>query len=51
LGEKVWSLPPSFVSAGSHRVALDLTNLASGFYIAQLHSNGGLAKATLILAK
>jgi len=51
LGEKVWSLPPSFASAGSHRVALDLTNLATGFYIAQLHSNGGVAKATLILAK
>ncbi len=51
LGEKVWSLPPSFASAGSHRVALDLTNLATGFYVAQLHSNGSIASATLILAK
>jgi len=51
LGERVWSLPPSFAGAGSHRVALDLTNLATGFYIAQLHSNGGLAEVTLILAK
>jgi hypothetical protein len=51
LGEKVWSLPRSYAASGSHRIALDLSNLATGYYIAQLHSSTGMARTTLILAK
>lgn len=51
MGQEIWSWPLGVTGAGSHHVELDLSNLATGLYIAQLEAGSGVARTRLILTK
>lgn len=51
LGHRVWSSQQGHQSAGRHQTKLDLSDMATGLYIARLESVSGVALAKLLLAK
>ncbi|MBU1706397.1 T9SS type A sorting domain-containing protein [bacterium] len=51
LGQQVWSKPQGNQIAGLHQTKLDLSNMATGLYIAKLESRSGVAFTKLFLAK
>jgi hypothetical protein len=51
LGHEVWSKQHGLKSAGFHQTKLDLSDMATGLYIARLESRSGVVCAKLFLAK
>ncbi len=50
-GQEVWRRPLGFVSAGLHHTQHNLSNLATGLYIAQIEAGRAVARTKLILIK
>lgn len=50
-GRQIWNQPQHFMTAGQHQIKLDLSNLATGLYIAELNAKGDIARTKLILTK